>query len=250
MKKELNLSDFLETFLSKLYEKECWEKITVGYLRNTITEVISEMDKDNQAQYVEEVQFEDVDDGETVDLGLPSGTKWAKSNIGAKKPSETGTYFAWGEIYGGNERLYNNGVYKFSIYEEESEPKKYNGEDEKVILDIDDDAAYYHNSKLYMPTKEQADELIKYTDNKEVTVNGVRGYLFTNKQDKTKSIFIPFTGFRYDDRCDDKGSIMIWTASRNKQYANCAWQMILYDKLSTGFFNRFYGLNVRGVERS
>lgn len=34
---------------------------------------------------------------EYVDLGLPSGTKWAISNVGAAKPTEYGDYFAWGE---------------------------------------------------------------------------------------------------------------------------------------------------------
>ncbi len=34
---------------------------------------------------------------EWVDLGLPSGTLWATHNIGARKPEETGYYFAWGE---------------------------------------------------------------------------------------------------------------------------------------------------------
>ena len=32
-----------------------------------------------------------------VDLGLPSGTKWATCNIGASKPSDYGTYYGWGE---------------------------------------------------------------------------------------------------------------------------------------------------------
>jgi hypothetical protein len=32
-----------------------------------------------------------------VDLGLPSGTKWAKCNVGATKPEESGDYYAWGE---------------------------------------------------------------------------------------------------------------------------------------------------------
>ena len=35
---------------------------------------------------------------EAVDLGLPSGTLWANMNIGATKPEETGSYFAWGEV--------------------------------------------------------------------------------------------------------------------------------------------------------
>ena len=30
-----------------------------------------------------------------VDLGLPSGTKWATCNVGASKPEEYGDYYAW-----------------------------------------------------------------------------------------------------------------------------------------------------------
>ena len=32
-----------------------------------------------------------------VDLGLPSGTKWATTNVGARKPSDAGLYFQWGD---------------------------------------------------------------------------------------------------------------------------------------------------------
>lgn len=32
-----------------------------------------------------------------IDLGLPSGTKWACCNVGAASPSEYGGYYAWGE---------------------------------------------------------------------------------------------------------------------------------------------------------
>lgn len=32
-----------------------------------------------------------------VDLGLPSGTKWATCNIGSSAPEKIGTFFAWGE---------------------------------------------------------------------------------------------------------------------------------------------------------
>ena len=39
----------------------------------------------------------DADDFDYVDLGLPSGTLWAKCNVGASNPEETGYYFAWGE---------------------------------------------------------------------------------------------------------------------------------------------------------
>ena len=32
-----------------------------------------------------------------IDLGLPSGTKWACCNVGATKPEDYGGYYAWGE---------------------------------------------------------------------------------------------------------------------------------------------------------
>ena len=35
-----------------------------------------------------------------VDLGLPSGSKWADRNVGAKTVDDYGTYFAWGETRG------------------------------------------------------------------------------------------------------------------------------------------------------
>lgn len=35
---------------------------------------------------------------EYVDLGLPSGLKWATCNVGATTPEEYGDYFAWGEV--------------------------------------------------------------------------------------------------------------------------------------------------------
>ena len=34
---------------------------------------------------------------EWVDLGLPSGTLWAKCNLGAENETDAGDYFAWGE---------------------------------------------------------------------------------------------------------------------------------------------------------
>lgn len=35
-----------------------------------------------------------------VELGLPSGMKWANMNVGATSVTDFGTYFAWGEITG------------------------------------------------------------------------------------------------------------------------------------------------------
>ena len=45
---------------------------------------------------------------EYVDLGLPSGLKWATCNIGATKPEEYGDFFAWGEDNTKKEYTSNN----------------------------------------------------------------------------------------------------------------------------------------------
>lgn len=38
-------------------------------------------------------------ESDVVDLGLPSGTLWAKANLGAKEEYGTGNLYAWGETY-------------------------------------------------------------------------------------------------------------------------------------------------------
>ena len=38
--------------------------------------------------------------GQAVDLGLPSGTKWANMNVGATSESDNGILFVWGDATG------------------------------------------------------------------------------------------------------------------------------------------------------
>ena len=52
---------------------------------------------------------------EWVDLGLPSGLKWAKYNLGAKSEDEYGNFFAWGD---NNEKYTSQGDYDWNyIYQ-------------------------------------------------------------------------------------------------------------------------------------
>ena len=48
--------------------------------------------------------------GEGVDLGLPSGIKWADRNVGAETPQDNGAYFSWGNVEG----VVSNGTTKIS----------------------------------------------------------------------------------------------------------------------------------------
>ena len=70
---------------------------------------------------------------EYVDLGLPSGTKWATCNVGADKETDYGFYFAFGETKGyscfTDAKAFNWSDYKFSVNGSNAKFSKYNNND-------------------------------------------------------------------------------------------------------------------------
>ena len=152
---------------------------------------------------------------EPVDLGLPSGTKWANMNLGATKPSDIGDYFAWGEI---EPKLdYTEESYKFyksittkvkdddgfetsktiSGYTKYVYDTKYAFEgicDNKTELENEDDAAYQILGKEWnIPTVEQWKELISQCEWVEGKLNEKEGYKVIGPNGNW--IFMPGTGF-------------------------------------------------------
>ena len=120
---------------------------------------------------------------EWVDLGLPSGTKWATCNLGASTSSGYGSYYAWGEI--ATKSSYSN-------------CKTYG----KNMPDIAGDSRYDAASANWganwkMPTKAQIDELLdnRYCVWEWTKVNGTNGYKVTSKENGS-SIFLPAAGYR------------------------------------------------------
>ena len=49
--------------------------------------------------------------GQAVDLGLPSGTKWANMNVGATSETDNGILFVWGDITGTQVMANNDATY-------------------------------------------------------------------------------------------------------------------------------------------
>ena len=118
-----------------------------------------------------------------VDLGLPSGTLWAKCNVGAKTETEYGDYFAWGETKPKNEYSWKN--YKFG---DEHNLTKYNDEDKLTELELKDDAAHVNMGSAWcIPTTEQFEELFKLDAKfiKNYNDTNVHGMLFTAKNGNT-----------------------------------------------------------------
>ena len=117
-----------------------------------------------------------------VDLGLTSGTKWAKMNVGATSETDAGLYFAWGETQGytasqvsGSATPHKDFSWNdYALTEDNgSTMSKYNASDNKTHLELTDDAAAANmGGDWHMPNRAQCLELFKETKNGFVTNAG------------------------------------------------------------------------------
>ena len=97
-----------------------------------------------------------------VDLGLASGLLWAKYNIGTTEPTQLGNYYAWGET--SPKKKYYSDNYKYYIWKGDDLKRisKYNEEDGKTVLELEDDAARANLGVGYrIPTKADWEELLE-----------------------------------------------------------------------------------------
>ena len=120
--------------------------------------------------------FDPYNGHEYVDLGLPSGTKWATKNIGANSEAEYGKYYG----YGKGERDYSM----------TSGETPYTGT-ENPLASSADTATQLWGSKWHIPTREQFKELTANTNCELLS----SGYKFINKNDSSKYIILPYSGF-------------------------------------------------------
>ena len=97
-----------------------------------------------------------------VDLGLASGLLWAKCNMGTTEPTQPGDYYAWGET--SPKKKYYSDNYKYYIWKDYDLKRitKYNEEDGKTVLELEDDAARANLGVGYrIPTKADWEELLE-----------------------------------------------------------------------------------------
>ena len=178
-----------------------------------------------------------------VDLGLPSGTKWATCNVGANSPSEYGNYYAWGEVT--TKETYNWDTYR---YYDGSNLTKYTGSDGLTTLQSSDDAATANwGSGWRMPNYDELNELKNNCTVTWTTQNGVNGRLFTGPNGN--SLFLPVAGDRNDSDLYGAGSYgEYWSSSLGTGNPNRAWYLYFNpDDNSMGNFYRYYGQSVRPV---
>jgi hypothetical protein len=170
---------------------------------------------------------------EAVDLGLPSGLKWASFNLGASKPEECGEYYAWGDVE--PKSYYDWSTYKWCMGSNTTMTKycqnaEYGYEgftDDKTVLDPVDDAAHVNlGGKWRMPTDADITELLSICIWEQTSMNGINGRKATGPNGN--SIFFPLAGGRSESHLYDVGTYSYYlSSSPHPDLPSYAWGIYL-----------------------
>lgn len=175
---------------------------------------------------------------EWVDLGLPSGIRWATCNVGVSKPEQPGGLYAWGELATKTNYVSdNNKTYR------------------KDLNDFSGNATYDLATAKWgkgwrMPTKAEFDELLQHCNYKYVQRGDLKGHEFTNPTNN-RSIFLPATGFKEGSSKHQLAKVngMYWTSTPHQDnYNNGAHVYIFGSALGEmSIAERYTGAGVRAV---
>ncbi len=171
---------------------------------------------------------------EYVDLGLPSGLKWATCNVGANSPEMPGGYYAWGELE--TKDYYSND--NCSTYNVGME-------------DISGDPAYDVARKEWgstwrMPKKIEANELFSNCSKETVEINGRKCTKLTSYINGN-SIILPCTGWINNTTNGYYNSYgRYWTSAPSyNNYESCHYTDT--DSHGSQYSSRSWGLSIRPV---
>ena len=193
---------------------------------------------------------------EYVDLGLPSGLKWAKCNVGATSETDYGYYFMWGSTTPNTtdectwvKAPFNNGdsYYNADAFKLIKDTVCPNG----ILAKEYDAASQIMGGGWRMPTKDELKELIDNTNSVWVpnyNNSGVNGRKFTGSNGN--SIFIPAAGNCGNGSVDGVGKYgRVWSSSLGTSYHSYAWDLgfLSGDCSMHDYVYRYGGLSVRGV---
>ena len=205
-------------------------------------------------------------EGEYVDLGLPSGLKWATCDLGATKPEERGDFYAWGEIEPNkNEFSWEtykhgkvvNGDIKFTKYCTDPDWGLDSFVDNKKSLDLQDDAAHAKlGAPWRMPTGDEANELAQACTWSKEVINGNVCFRGKSKYNG-KSIIFKASGRVNNSQLegDDQGT-SIWVSDKLFQTPEQSLTLILREKeggtdarveATTMYHERYLGISIRPV---
>jgi len=165
-----------------------------------------------------------------VDLGLPSGTKWATMNVGASSETDYGNYYQYGR-----------GAAQYAATSGDS---LYSGTEDPLATSADT-AAQVWGGSWHMPTRAQMQELTANTTYEWTTINGVNGGKFTATNGNY--VFFPAAGNWVNGSQYNIGNVCCyWGSSPNG--SDNAYVLRFYNG-GEGVYsdNRNYGYSVRPV---
>ena len=181
-------------------------------------------------------EVNEINGHEYVDLGLPSGLKWATCNVGASSPEDYGNYYAWGETTTKDSYSSSNSL-------------TYG----KTMGDISGDAQYDAATANWggswrMPTYDEMNELRNNCTWTWTTQDGVNGYKVTSETNGNH-IFLPAAGYRYGSSLYNAGEYGYYWSSTPYEYdSRHAWGLFFYSSgQGMNYDTRYYGLSVRPV---
>lgn len=123
---------------------------------------------------------------EYVDLGLPSGIKWAKCDLGASSPEKYGDGYGWGETWTKTSWEY----YYYFTDIVKGQFTKYDSRDKRYFLEKEDDVAYLRLGEGWRyPTWNEVQELYDNCTVTESTLNGWPGVMFISKNNNNYIFF-------------------------------------------------------------
>ena len=150
-----------------------------------------------------------------VDLGLPSGKKWATCNVGASSPKDYGDYFAWGETSPKTKYDWDTYPHWNDI---DGDGWCDNGE-ATINSDISGNAQYDAATANWggswrMPTKDEMKELVGHCEWEWTQVDGVNGAKVIGPNGSC--IFLPAAGLRLGSSLYYEGiGGFFWSSSPN-----------------------------------
>lgn len=123
---------------------------------------------------------------EYVDLGLPSGIKWAKCDLGETSPEKYGDGYGWGETWTKTSWEY----YYYFTDIVKGQFTKYDSRDKRFFLEKEDDVAYLRLGEGWRyPTWNEVQELYDNCTVTESTLNGWPGVMFISKNNNNYIFF-------------------------------------------------------------
>lgn len=165
-----------------------------------------------------------------VDLGLPSGTKWATMNVGASSETDYGDYYQYGK--------------GASTYQTTSGESDYRSSLDPLPATADT-AVQVWGDNWHIPTKTQFEELTANTTFEFTTIDGIAGAKYTAQNGNY--IFLPASGVYYNGTLSVLGTYGEYLSSTPN--GSQEFYFLMFDSGGKTIYNnhRYLGMPVRPV---